>query len=195
MPIPPPISTAYLEIQLARSEREGSQASWGHMHCKGGHRWHCQGTQRRQSDRSSVGANGRPYAVHTRRRQMRRREMAGPLSVARAVTDPRIMRNEPSHRPRAEPSARSDVAPRQAGDTASTVPCPRTAQSDPRGAQARGGAFAGPRTAGRSLSDTKRPPQGSCNSHIPREQVFCCICSSSRLCHTSGSVFFSRCLE
>ena len=127
---------------------------------------------------ASRGANGRQLPFTLDARQMRRREMGGPLSVARAVTDPRIMRNEPSHRRAHEPSARSDVAPRQAGDTASTVPCPRTAQSDPRGAEARGGAFPGPRPAGRSLSDTKRPPSGSCNSDIPREQVFCCICSS-----------------
>ena len=73
--------------------------------------------------------------------------MGGPLSVARAVTDPRIMRNEPSQRRVHEPSARSDVAPRQAGDTASTVPCPRTAQSNPRGAEARA-----------ALSQARGPP-------------------------------------
>lgn len=147
MPVPPPISTAYLDMHLVRSERERYQASGGPGHCKGGD-WRA--LRVHTGDRvteASRGANGRQLPFTLDARQMRRREMGGPLSVARAVTDPRIMRNEPSHRRAHEPSARSDVAPRQAGDTASTVPCPRTAQSNPRGAEARA-----------ALSQARGPP-------------------------------------
>jgi hypothetical protein len=120
--------------------------------------------------------------------------MGGPLSVARAVTDPRIMRNEPSHRRVHEPSARSDVAPRQAGDTASTVPCPRTAQSDPRGAEARGGAFPGPRPTGASLSDIEAAWEAAAapKSHVSGFSAS--FASDCRLANTSR-IAISRCLE
>ena len=102
--------------------------------------------------------------------------MGGPLSVARAVTDPRIMRNEPSHRPRAQtfPPA---LTWRHTGRR-HFMYCRMPAHTSERfeGRRARIFACTGPQPTGASLLDIERPLHGSRGAEIPRERVFCIIC-------------------